>query len=211
MHPTDTPILFKPEMIVRILEGRKTQTRRIMKPQPPDEWTPANVGRYHPTRIDRYGEEYPGDEIFGAANEDWGIQCYYGQPGDRLWVREPFWICAGVGTQCLLFDDEMAKAPRPDAPIRPTGGWAQLGRHPSIHMPKWACRLWLELTAVRVERVQAITSDDAVAEGMIGPASPSVDPVLPFRALWNRIHGAAAWNRNEWVWVLTFRRTDRAS
>src|SRR5690606_197652 len=83
----ERPIIFSAPMIRAILAGTKTQTRRAVKPQPSSEWCPK-VGTYHPTMIDRYGEEYPGAEVYGASDEREGRVCPYGQPGDRLWVRE---------------------------------------------------------------------------------------------------------------------------
>ena len=92
------PILFKTEMVRAILDGRKTQTRRILKPQPDlgmsefERYSHIEVGFYNPVVIDKYGNEQPGDEIFGAYTDDgeWGWKCSYGQVGDRLWVKETY-------------------------------------------------------------------------------------------------------------------------
>src|SRR5687767_12087149 len=84
------PIPFSGPMARAILEGRKTVTRRVVKPQPPDGVGRIYVGRYEPAIVDRHGELQPGPGIFGAYDEDgeWGARCPYGEPGDRLWVRE---------------------------------------------------------------------------------------------------------------------------
>ena len=88
----ERPILFSGPMVRALIEGRKTQTRRIVKPQPHEDCSAIEVGRYHPTVIDRHGDEQPGAEIFGAysLDGDWGAKCPYGAPGDRLWVKETF-------------------------------------------------------------------------------------------------------------------------
>lgn len=150
---TERPILFSGPMVRAILDGRKTQTRRIVKPQPHEECGPIEVGHYHPTVIDRHGDEQPGAEIFGAYSLDgeWGAKCPHGQPGDRLWVREAF---------ALADDYEVDRVLNPGgvfyrathSPADDTSRW-----RPSIHMPRWASRLTLEVTDVRVERVQDIS------------------------------------------------------
>ena len=91
----ERPVLFKGDMVRAILEGRKTETRRIVKPQPPED-----VGKiygpeeYVPAKYDRYGDMYPGKPIFGIYDEDgdYGVKCPYGQVGDRLWVRETWFV-----------------------------------------------------------------------------------------------------------------------
>jgi len=162
----ERPILFNDAMVRAILEGRKTQTRRALNPQPLDEY-----GRllgpelYSPTVIDRYGCEQPGPEVFGAYTEDgdFGIKCPYGKPGDRLWVRENFLqlmrgeVAAG-DVKYLATED-----PRSTATPRNIGFWWR--KRPSIHMPRWASRITLEITGVRVERLQDISEADAKAEG----------------------------------------------
>lgn len=93
----ERPILFSGPMVRAILDGKKTQTRRIINPQP-YEVSSVECGMYTPTRIDRHGEMYPGAEVFGVwsdTDEEWGVPCPYGQPGDRLWVRESFYMGLG--------------------------------------------------------------------------------------------------------------------
>lgn len=213
----ERPILMSAPMVRGILEGRKTQTRRVMKPQPPEDVGSLDVGAYHPTIIVR-GEEEPGEETFGASTWDgeWAVKCPYGRPGDHLWLRE---TCLRLKTEIgskvgapendeFLYDDD------PDYDICwPVKGEAiDLGWRvcPSIHMPRFASRLTLDLTDVRVERVQDISEDDAKAEG--APADTSdfagyTPHVSGFAYLWQTINAKRGygWNANPWVWVLAFR------
>lgn len=172
--------LFSAPMVRAILDGRKTMTRRVLKPQP-------DAG-------------------------DWYKKLW--QPGDRLWVREKF---SGPWSDGILPPRLWSKT----APIwywadgQPTEGeWTKL--KPSIHMPRWASRITLEVEAVLVERLQEISEEDAEAEG-----APSCvmdedckfyenneigDYRTGFVGLWNSIHGPGAWDANPWVSVTTFRR-----
>ncbi len=104
-------------------------------------------------------------------------RCPYGIPGDRLWVRESFWIAEmegqGIGNQFLVYDEEMDKEPHPSK-LRPTFDM-KWGHNPSIHMPRWASRITLEVTEVRVKKLQQITEEDAKSEGVeIMQRPPSV-------------------------------------
>ena len=155
----ERPILFSGPMVLAILEGRKSQTRRVLKPQPPTgEW---DVGRLHaeeifPTVIDRNGDEQPGTECFGATCDsgEWCLRCPYGAPGDLLWVRETWF------SPPRPLDDLLGFAADGDHPHGVT-----YRKRPSIHMPRWASRLTLRITSVHVERLQEISEEDAVAEG----------------------------------------------
>jgi len=224
---TERPILFSDAMVRAILAGTKTITRRVLTPQPHEETGPISVGRYHPTVV-RRGLEEPGDERFGAHTSEQSWPCPYGEPGDRLWVREA-WSYYG-GDEYLYQCDPMAVGFRasddfggrliPGCRSIPGGRW-----RPSIHMPRWASRLTLEVTSVRVERVQSITEDDARAEGCSGHdpepvaeggtiyamkgRSSAPSPLAHFRALWDSINGArpgCSWADSPWVWVVGFRR-----
>jgi hypothetical protein len=197
---TDTrerPILFSGPMIRAILDGKKTQTRRVIKPQPANVWTEA--------RMDN------GVACFGAP---WvkGIHvmsCPYGKAGDRLWVRETWGLSAVIpmGFQRSAIDAHGVTLARGDLAYRadePSGRWCW---RPSIHMPRWASRLTLEIVDVRVERVTDITPSDAYAEG-ISEVYPE-HAVLAFQQLWDTINGArpgCAWVDSPWVWVVSFRR-----
>ena len=154
------------------------------------------------------------------------LQCPYGQPGDRLWVREThafvprtaFAMSDGV-QQTLRPDDDHVAAIYRAAWERSRGGivW-----RPSIHMPRWASRITLEITCVRVERLQDVSDDDAIAEGVgqvVREKLPKiqqwgeydiieVDAVAEYRALWESINGPGSWRANPWVWVIEFKRVE---
>jgi len=201
----ERPILFKGDMVRAILEGRKTQTRRVVKPQPHDTYE-IECGIYHPTVIDRHGEEDAGSPIFGAYSLDgeWGCKCLYGQPGDRLWVRETWFNDSAWG--------------EPDLYYRANGEFRQqfaIAEHrysdlkwkPSIHMPRWACRIELEIVSVRVERLNDISVTDAINEGIeFSLVDEESDAVERFCDLWESINGAGSWQQNPWVWVVEFKR-----
>lgn len=204
----ERPILFSGPMVRAILEGRKTQTRRPMKLQPPDEWAPIGVGRYCPTVVDRHGEEVPGEEIFGVYDEDWGDACPYGGPGDRLWVREA-WNVRGLmwgekPSRAALYasDDAWVYAATP--PDRWSGRWRA-----AIHMPRRASRITLDITHVRVERLQDISDIDLLCEGVEFEYVGSDQHRLrrsAFARLWDTIYSSErSWEANPWVWVISFR------
>jgi hypothetical protein len=177
-NKTDRPIIFSGPMIRAILEGKKTQTRRIMKPQP--------IG----------DETRPVSEIKIAA------RCKY-EPGGRLWVREKFATMDG----CRFY----AADKKPKQPV--------LFWRSGIHMPRHLCRIWLEIVAVRFERVQEITNADCVAEG-IEPLGPELATRIQagkfenrystvrqlYSEIWENMHGAGSWVANPWAWVVEFRR-----
>ncbi|WP_421193939.1 hypothetical protein [Aeromonas jandaei] len=193
---TERPVIFNGEMIRAILAGRKTQTRRIMKPQP--EPVPGKPGEYwwpakaFETMVKMSDFQRVGFE--GAAAD----ASPFGRIGDRLWVRETFGDC-GVR---LVY--------RADAD---DGASCQVTRWtPSIHMPRSVCRLLLEITDVRVERLNDINEQDALAEGMDDGTSPAAiaagwfeKPRRAFRRLWERIYGQESWDSNPWVWVVEFK------
>ena len=187
-----TPILFSAPMVRAILEGRKTQTRRVVKPQPIRDAFQGQhgdvviLGRV-PARL-RPHPENPEDPRRAVTDP---IPCPYGAPGDRLWVRET-WAPFEMGL--VIYRASAAPSALPDG-----GKW-----RPSIFMPRWACRIELELTAVRVERVQEISADDACEEGIDDDDLP---PECIYARLWDSINGKRApWASNPWVWVLEFRR-----
>lgn len=216
----ERPILFSSSMVRAILDGSKTMTRRIIRPQP-THFNPAGT----PRRV------VPN----GGPSES--ICCPDGEPGDRLWVRETF-----SGPHCMDASDGCKAVPPSKwgdcsriwywADGNPTeGDWTR--PRPSIHMPRWASRILLEITDVRVERLQDISEDDARAEGIErgkdfpgwyrGPLDgdsaglaeagrhfkiPTAFPKLAFRALWESINGPKSWAANPWVWVVEFRRVE---
>jgi hypothetical protein len=168
-------------MVRAILEGRKTQTRRIIKPQPPECVGKVFCEHFEPTVIDRHGEMRPGAEIFGAYDEDgeWGAKCPYGQPGDRLWCKEThyrwgLWKKNGLSEsgrqkwKFVPYNDEVLfpEAPPPSVfgnSVRECLGWFT---RPSLFMDRKASRILLEIVSVRVERLQDISQADCIAEGI---------------------------------------------
>lgn len=181
----DKPIIFSGPMVNALLAGRKTQTRRILKPQPPDGLMPESMAIA--------GEAQP----IGAG---WSR-------GDRLWVRETCAIWNGEHHDIVYRADETSdgwEAMRHDARL---GFWKIKS---SIHMPRWASRLTLTVTDVRVQRLQEISEADAMAEGVDAvimddvPRQAAMSRRSDFAALWNSIHGPEAWDANPWVVALTF-------
>jgi hypothetical protein len=212
----DRPILFSGPMVRALLDGRKTQTRRIVKPQP------------------HHG---PVGEVVHLGDGGWAMddgdlsghwQCPCGVPGDRLWVREGgleglrprnfrifahdatpgrYWVDSdggryGAGYGPAITRDSMLK----------TGRWKV---RPSIHMPRWASRLTLEITDIRVERLHEISDADALAEGVRKQLAagwfsvPGVDGAgtsarAAYALLWNAINGPGSWDANPWVWAVSF-------
>lgn len=197
---TERPILFAGPMVRAILDGRKTQTRRL----------PRKIGKHKPSLLyDGWADSYvldPGNAGRLADEIGW-------RPGDRAWVREtwaPLDRCTtnDPGVQALA-DRGFYRAD--DSTVD-----GEISRWvPAIHMPRWASRITLEITDVRVQRLQEISEEDAVAEGIHpapggwwsgaeGQAAP--DPRAAFALLWNSIHGPGAWDANPWVCALTSRR-----
>ncbi|NAP01990.1 hypothetical protein B1F73_15070 [Pseudomonas syringae] len=200
----ERPILFSAPMVRAILEGRKTVTRRACKPQPsPNAHTTSAEG----SPMTSWWET--GKDI---------VRCPYGQPGDRLWVREAWQADAQVNDVAPreLSHGEPIQYPA-DGASRQTGcSMITPGKtRPSIHMPRWVSRILLEITDVRVERLQEISRSDIRAEGLECPPELASDDVSPnyrdwypaaWRELWESINGADSWNSNPWVWVVEFKR-----
>jgi len=173
---TERPILFSAPMVRALLAGTKTQTRRALRDG--TWWTPEHgVIRMAPAGL----------ACTGFAH----VACPYGKPGNRLWVRETW---AQHGLRAVY---------RADGDERPTGAGAW---RPSIHMPRKLSRITLEVTGVRVERLQDISTSDCWAEGI--PSSPDVDPLHEYRDLWESINGTGSWDANPWVWVVEFKRLE---
>jgi hypothetical protein len=234
----ERPILFNAEMVRAILDGRKSQTRRVVKPQPSfpfgvkqivlvdDPWhndafvgTPAEgMMGDGPREKQFHCEDYAGNLVarFDAT-------CPYGQPGDRLWVKETWQHLHNDGSPLeRLHDWEKTpvhcfyRADESDPTALPVSGkW-----RPSIHMPRWASRITLEITEVRAERVQQISEGDAKAEGCgLGCTVKSERfgrymsaGQYAFAELWNSINAkrGLGWEANPWVWVIGFRKLERA-
>lgn len=197
---SDKPILFAGPLVRAILEGRKTQTRRILKPQPD-----YRGGYGHMDDPEEWGWE---DEC-GAHVSVTEIAPNGFNVCDRLWVRETFAI-SGIGWGKKPSE---AYGGRLHFRADPDHGWKGYWGNwkPSIHMPRWASRLTLIVDDVRVQRLQEISDGDAMAEGCHGGHGSipgygySATPVEHFRSLWNSINGAGAWDANPWVVAVTFR------
>lgn len=210
-------------MVRAILAGTKTQTRRVVKQQPPADkqrsaWYEPGVMGWAPPEV---------------PSQHWHrVRCPYGQPGDRLWVRETwrvgrkhdhvkpidlpydrglttFYDAGGSrGRQEIggpyVNDDKYPAGAMPE--------WVGKGR-PSIHMPRVASRITLELTGVRVERLQDVSETDLHCEGLQETIDAGIDhdgtPRDAWRALWSSINGAESWRANPWVWVVEFRRLEQ--
>lgn len=228
----ERPMLFKGAMVRALLDGSKTQTRRIVKDLPNWEITEicsdaGGTGKWMPNGPSPSGK--------GMAAGHWRL-CPHGKPGDRLWVRE---------THAQVFDVDIP-AGRPVGPVGTVGAparpdwksryvyladgampavqWHHVGDSqpvrwtPSIHMPRAASRVLLEIVSVRVERLNDCSEVDAVAEGVkaepcdhvrlsceeIGCCGPTARGM--YAALWDQINGAGAWAANPWVWVVEFKR-----
>ena len=219
---TERGMIFNAEMVRALLSGRKTQTRRIIKPQPEATLSGSLSGKW----LSR-----PLNGLLLPKIEDIAIHCPFGVVGDRIWVRETF--------QGPLFDydlmDSYCKDPTPfekpefcvynaDGVPAPEFYDADDELHccwrPSIHMPRWASRILLEITDVRVERLNAINEHDAQAEGVAklrggfwkhyqpGWTQHQLSARGSFVTLWKSIYGDESWNSNPWVWVIKFKRIE---
>ncbi|WP_175770335.1 hypothetical protein [Burkholderia anthina] len=212
----ERPILFSGSMVRAILEGRKTQTRRVMKPR----------------RDLTVGCRLACCELAGEVNTGHYSNSEFGAPSDRLWVREthevrridtetfegsrPTRRYAGIAYQA---DGGRAEVDIDLNTFQTLGAKESKGWTPSIHMPRWASRITLDITAVRAERLQSIEWDEAIAEGIPDPrrAARRVDPVegtvAQFRQLWDGLNAARGhgWDTNPWVWVVEFKRIGDAA
>lgn len=205
------PILFSTPMVQAILAGRKTQTRRVVKPP----------------------KEFIGDWFFQHVNFVRSrVNCPYGQTGDVLWVRETFAKCIGrieitpsevasayewTKDRFIVYKADSKEETHPKFPKFGKKRW-----RPSIHMEKDFARIWLCITDVRVERLQDITEEDAMREGVLPIGDKGLgfyndyltngfsckNAVRSFESLWQSIHGEESWNNNPWVWVVEFKQIE---
>lgn len=195
-------MIFNAEMVRALLDGRKTQTRRPIK--------------WKQTRFTEIGEredgsKWPWSEDAEHACDFWH-PCPFGAVGDRIWVREAFRVHSrAIDVATLVYKasernswtEQTRRVPvavcnKPATPEK----WI-----PSLHMPRWASRILLEITGVRVERLRSMSQDDARAEGVIAASGP-MEAGLAFRELWDSIYGEESWKANPWVWVIEFKRVE---
>jgi hypothetical protein len=207
------PILFSTDMVRAVLQGRKTQTRRVIRPQKniTDMAVAYQAGdgswifwdSDSPDLAESTKRRYPSG----------GFKCPFGIPGDGLWVRETwtFWEDPNNGQDFVKYRAG-GKKRFPNIHDLKYSGWAFDGKwRPSIHMPRWASRITLEVVSVRVERVQEITEEDAKAEGCeIGHGLDDSSPFFAkgaFRNLWDSLNAKRGygWDKNPWVWVVEFK------
>ncbi|AWF35065.1 putative upf86.8 [Klebsiella oxytoca] len=217
-------MIFNGEMVRAILDGRKTQTRRIMKVQP--EHSELGLRRVVESKngIDDGKYFWSQSDATGLKSRSKPFACPFGTVGDRIWVREAFRVHSRATDVATLvykasernsWTEQTHRVPvavcnKPATPEK----WT-----PSLHMPRWASRILLEITDVRVERLNAISEEDARAEGIIdggclncgepepcGCANPEPDATDAFAYLWQSIYGQENWNANPWVWVIEFKR-----
>lgn len=193
----ERPILFSGPMIRAILDGRKTQTRRLVAPQPDED------GLAREMRLSAPGPWMDTSERV--------YRCTYGDTGDRLWVRETLKLRdAGTRRECWIYaaDGGIIRMQDDDPRVHQMLSWAHHKEGDtcvSIHMPRWASRITLEIASVRVDRLQDISEEDARAEGVI--PSQRWTYKRAFQDLWEAINGKrCAWDSNPWVWAVSFRR-----
>lgn len=241
----ERPILFQGAMIRALLAGTKSQTRRAIKPQPPAEcgihymlgnesWLPHEKRSPLRHTWEAWGgplyRDRPAKHLCGSHD----VRCPYGAPGDRLWVRESFAFTDAhepkyegsieyrADNKCMaVSSNELFDVPHNCDPRPFDGPWS-----PSIHMPRWASRILLEVTEVRAQRLQEISEVDAVAEGLTFSAQArksescmgiyecrmpdglvhfDASAVSLYRKLSEQINGAGSWDANPWVWAVSFR------
>lgn len=206
----ERPILFSAPMVRAILDSRKTQTRRILKQATGPSLSVGINDEPGVAELSWLHGDGPGHEVHETVKR---VLCPYGQPSDSLWVRETW---QGPLLDGDTMENEYRGSPddfhKPEYCVYAADGgpppefvtqddelvcrW-----RPSIHMPRWACRILLEITSVRVERLKDISHEDAMAEGMAWD-----DAVYDYSRLWESLNGPGSWDANPWVWVVEFKR-----
>lgn len=223
----ERPILFSAPMVKALLAGEKTQTRRLAK------CSGYDLGAFAFTHLYDQPNNILQASFETLAPRDDGIRwvsfaCPYGKPGDRLWVRETWGMNHYQLEQGPIPKARPADFNEPDnnyLVYRATEDDAEVLNElrwwPSIHMPRWASRILLEVVSVRVERLHEITKEDALAEGVrcdglgelvwsgfMGVPRATCPPITSFAVLWSEINGDASWSANPWVWVVEFKQID---
>ena len=212
----EKPIIFSTESVQAILEGRKTQARRVVKNIPRYEY--FEQGRYHPEKTDKEGNMFPGNEVIGIWGDEWDIPARY-QIGDVLWVKERYTTVESVddagrenGFVIIYAADLISSSLANPHLVK----W----KNP-MFMPRKYARLFLRVTGVRCERLNDISKQDVMSEGFVcnplcNPSTCSLgkmlgtrygDCKLPkgvFQATWNKINKKHPWVSNPWVWCIEF-------
>lgn len=222
----ERPILFSCPMVKAILEGRKTQTRRVLTPQP-------RHTQYHSWRgKDTYEGEHRmwcwkdlvleniWDFPNGSDRKELALRSPYGEPGDRLWLREAYWAwgkwtpngVTATGRKRWKFiavgGSIRYQENRPKETVKRDGECGWVHRH-ARYMLKAHSRITLEITDVRVQRLQEITNEDAFAEGCDFRLARTPNHVGAFASLWDSINGKThPWESNPWVWAVSFKRIE---
>ena len=220
----ERPIIFSAPMVRALLAGTKTQTRRVVKMKSHQQIEQRDDGTNWPWMYD------------GERDCDSWMACHYGQPGDRLWVKET-WRTAdtldarspsAIAEKCMDAGYSKPWAPLQwEADGQRNREWSGFGpgngvvvgpgkTRVSIHMPRWASRITLEITGVRVERLQEIDIADAQAEGVSdtgafildGEGNEQGGPIAEYAVLWDQIHGDGSWESNPWAWVIEYKRVE---
>lgn len=179
---TERPFICRGHEVRAILDGRKTQARRIVKPP---------LGYQSPEDFHEYAKitKTTSGLVVEQGEDDILLVCPYGKTGDRLWVRESWYESPMTGECKYKADGEVI-------------GWRP---RPSIHMPRWASRITLEVTGRRCERLQNISVDDCIAEGMDPHPKEHIGPYQQYHDLWESIHGEGSFD-SRYVWVVEFKR-----
>lgn len=228
----ERPILFSGPMVRALLDGRKTQTRRVVKLNPPADahevffWSGEGLRRAGWSNVSEPG-------LWARRNGRDGYirhvgHCPYGVPGDRLWVKETHYLTDNGDEEFAVYaadESEVGRHLEHVASLERAHRDIDWSRHrklrPSIHMPRWASRLTLSITDVRVERLQDISEEDCLSEGLErlppdlharawrGAGQPRMPGLIPhyiaaYRDIWNQINGPDSWDANPWVWAITF-------
>jgi len=215
---TEHPIIFSAPMVGAILDGRRTQTRRVVKQATGPSLSVGMCDDDHGVaELSWLYGDGPGHDVHESIKR---VRCPYGAPGSKLWVRETwmpdaprdgtwpdtsFYGCKGSPLSMI---PEVYRKPEHCLFRSTWSGHELIGWKPSMHMPRWASRITLEVTGVRVERLRDISAADCIAEGIArgGPENPDGIERREYRALWEQINGPDSWGANPWVWVVEFRR-----
>ncbi|MFZ5050042.1 hypothetical protein ACOY5N_03320 [Enterobacter kobei] len=219
---TERGMIFNGEMVRAILDGRKTQTRRIIKD--------CTVGRDPISKFIQIGKKFIGcypEDVPELIREC----CPYGVPGDRIWVRETFQGPLFNFEQMEAYQEDSSKFKKPEFCVYKADGKPApeffdaddnllCGWRSSIHMPRWASRILLDITGVRVEQLKSISEEEARSEGVAqlregfwkhyqpGWTQHQLSARGSFATLWESIYGFGEWERNPWVWVIEFKRIE---